>query len=367
MRLYNIVCLGVSSVSALQASVYSLPRSFASTAWGSITADTARHVLLRAFGVHDYWGLNFQSDGLGMAENVWDEKRPRMLIMVEGVVDPEELLGDVSPRYHIEDFLYSNVYGELFREFAEKIQDVKGESGIIFENEKGTIMGSVPATEIQAERERFGDIFSKFDSSRGEDLEELTALKELVQSLKGDVCALIHSSSLGDIYHKYGGESSEYQSGIKLLAGVFATLLDSQALVVCIPPGGMHGKRGPSEGVFTTPVKLASGSCYQSRQVCEKVTGNCSEHGSCLEYHGMVDCWTCQCTRSVEERTRGEKSTYWTGPACETKNILSEFQLFFWFGVSFLGAILWSVSLMYSVGSEELGGVFQGVSSAKKY
>jgi len=365
-----IFLLGISSAYALQASVYSLPRSFTNTAWSSLSIDTARHELYRAFGIHDYSALYFQSNNPGISENIWDEKKPRMLIMINGILDPDVLMRDVSPKYHIEDFLYSNVYGELFKTLVEKIEDVKGKSGVVFKNTKGTVIETVPDKGIKIDVLPDQDIFSEFDLEQ--DLgfvEELTALKQVLQSLDGDVCALIHLSSLGEIYNKYGGQSSQYQSATKLLAGVFSTLLDSQALVVSVPPGQMHVKRGPTERVFVPPSregKLAYGSCYETRQVCEKVTNNCSEHGSCLEYHGKANCWMCRCTRTVEERTMGEKTSYWTGSSCQVKDTSKEFQLFFWFGVAFLGAIVWGVGLMYSVGNEELGGVFQGVSTHSK-
>jgi hypothetical protein len=107
-------------------------------------------------------------------------------------------------------------------------------------------------------------------------------------------------------------------------------------------------------------------ACFVSQSECEKSTHGCSGHGSCRVSRkggeGRKDCYSCACTPTVQHT--GEKgmesqikTTYWGGPACQKKDVSVPFWLFVGTGVMLAFLITTGISMLYSMGSEELPSV----------
>lgn len=122
-----------------------------------------------------------------------------------------------------------------------------------------------------------------------------------------------------------------------------------------------------AEGNKTTPPLGILPRCFESVSECTKATNGCSGHGSCGVLHKgkkgeRRDCYGCVCKPTVVDRgdtgmESHKKTTYWGGPACQKKDVSVPFWLFVTSGVLFAFLISGGISLLYSVGSEELPSV----------
>lgn len=125
----------------------------------------------------------------------------------------------------------------------------------------------------------------------------------------------------------------------------------------------------------TTPPLGILPACYSTMDDCIRTTHNCSGHGQCfLKYKdrsasGRSEgaCYACGCKASRYELDEGgSQVTYWAGPACQKKDISTEFWLLGGTVLGLLGAITWGVGLLYSMGSQELPSVLgAGVAGPK--
>ena len=110
--------------------------------------------------------------------------------------------------------------------------------------------------------------------------------------------------------------------------------------------------------------------CYTSEADCNKVTHGCSGHGSCklafdISHNkdgGGVStktrCYSCQCEVSTRLNYAGaNKTTKWAGPACQKKDVSMEFWLLGGVTVGLVGVIGWAVSLLSTMGGQELPSV----------
>jgi len=114
----------------------------------------------------------------------------------------------------------------------------------------------------------------------------------------------------------------------------------------------------------TTAPKGILPQCYSSQSLCESTTHGCSGHGSCsLKYKdsqgpGKGNCYSCQCSVSRHTNKDGTvKTTKWTGPACQKKDVSFEFWLLGSVTVGLLSVIAWGVGLLMQMGSQELPSV----------
>jgi hypothetical protein len=110
-------------------------------------------------------------------------------------------------------------------------------------------------------------------------------------------------------------------------------------------------------------------ACFTSKNACETATSNCSGHGICLnKYKADADssCYSCHCQKTRENK-KSESVWYWGGAACQKQDVSVPFWLFVGFTIFMVGAVGFSISLLFSVGEEKLPGVIgAGVSRGSK-
>jgi hypothetical protein len=111
---------------------------------------------------------------------------------------------------------------------------------------------------------------------------------------------------------------------------------------------------------------------FTSEADCNKTTNHCSHRGSCQPKYKSPEgsdedsMFHCVCEAVKEKTSRGTKTIYFGGPACQKKDIVMPFWLLTGLTIFLTSAIFWGVGLMYSVGSEELPSVIgAGVSGPK--
>ncbi|KAI2477002.1 DUF3844 multi-domain protein [Pyrenophora tritici-repentis] len=125
-----------------------------------------------------------------------------------------------------------------------------------------------------------------------------------------------------------------------------------------------ENKKGPVRGILPT--------CFISMAACQSRTQNCSSHGECKLLHKgrgsgsnqeSVDCYGCACSPTIQHvgEDKGmeikKKVTYWGGPACQKKDISTQFWLFVGSGVILAFLVSSGIGMLYSMGAEELPSV----------
>lgn len=176
--------------------------------------------------------------------------------------------------------------------------------------------------------------------------------KEKVQGVESDLAQLAYFLENKDINDsKVIAFMPPSDALVKLLAE------NGKATVVVLPED--KTKRDhiapSSNSVFTS----STPGCYANQLACIEETDSCSGHGICTL---AGSCYRCLCS-STEENDR---TTHWTGVACEKVDYSAPFHLIFW---TCLITILLGVSgikLLASCGSEELPGVLQAATMQTK-
>ena len=118
--------------------------------------------------------------------------------------------------------------------------------------------------------------------------------------------------------------------------------------------------------------------CFPSFNSCMERTGNCSNHGECVNKYGGgtgeeggASCFACACKPSVmrggaADRGGGRKTVHWGGNMCQKEDISVQFWLIAGFTITIVGAITFAIGLLFKVGEEPLPGVIgAGVSRSK--
>ncbi|CAK7231028.1 hypothetical protein SCUCBS95973_007773 [Sporothrix curviconia] len=185
-----------------------------------------------------------------------------------------------------------------------------------------------------------------------------------------------------------------------------AKILPPKAKAHALPNAELRAREADSEFVMTednsAPViakedsspALGSGSdintfagspipgCFQSFNSCIAATNNCSEHGTCIDKYAAnnggiagtkqeaaASCFVCHCYRTLnrpETDKGGLSTTQWAGNMCQKKDVSIPFWLITGFTVAIVGAVSFSIGLLFSVGEEKLPGVIgAGVSRTK--
>ncbi|KAB8611426.1 hypothetical protein FH972_025931 [Carpinus fangiana] len=103
--------------------------------------------------------------------------------------------------------------------------------------------------------------------------------------------------------------------------------------------------------------------CYTSESSCRKTTNDCSGHGSCkskyryVEGPKTVECFACRCDASSQGEGSAKSITYWSGPACQKRDVSTPFWLLSGITIGLVLVISWGIGLLYAMGQEELPSV----------
>jgi hypothetical protein len=116
----------------------------------------------------------------------------------------------------------------------------------------------------------------------------------------------------------------------------------------------------PQQSSHATPQQPIGSlsTCFSSGDVCEDATNGCSGRGVCVSASkaGMT-CFVCACQVTTSDEGRTEA---WAGEACERKDISGPFVLITGTVIGLILLIGGSVSLLYTVGGQELPSLLMG-------
>ncbi|PVF97044.1 hypothetical protein CPB86DRAFT_786380 [Serendipita vermifera] len=204
----------------------------------------------------------------------------------------------------------------------------------------------------------------------------MKAFDSLVEFIEGNHISgrrfgAFHLSSLRAMESEYGLTSDAFQS---ILLAVKATLSSPSlqgvnlAVVVALDGENTDFTRRKESAPQSTqaPFPIPPGNapifsrstCFTSAETCRKGTTECSGRGQCVPVKkGSKQCYVCQCAITKDAKHRRE---YWSGAACEVKDVSTAFTLVAGTTIAIIVIIVFSISLLYSVGSQELPNVLTG-------
>ncbi|CAG7854800.1 SubName: Full=Uncharacterized protein {ECO:0000313/EMBL:CCA68685.1} [Serendipita indica DSM 11827] len=175
-----------------------------------------------------------------------------------------------------------------------------------------------------------------------------------------------HVSSLQALEDEFGRSSDEFQSTLLALKAVLSNpSLDKVNMAVVFSPvtsNILARDAEPTQAPFPAPPGNApifsSSKCYTSASACKKGTTECSGRGQCVPIRkGARECYICQCAVTKDSKNRTE---YWSGAACDTKDVSTSFTLIAGTSVAIVLIIIFAIRLLFNVGSQELPNVLTG-------
>ncbi|KAI9834788.1 MAG: hypothetical protein M1819_002874 [Sarea resinae] len=389
----------------------------ASRAAEELSPETARLAIARRLGLSQFHSLDDADDGTikqlekfgGEREQILGEesgegKPAVLLLMVEGVENPDDLLASARhPSFTISNPPDASANEKLMFDLEKQLEFL---SEYEAEGEPST-----PAKDSEADPNRYWGVDILDPTLTSEEL--ILGLKSfrdalgdrfLGRSRKTDGVSVLHLRTLQNIVNKEGAGSKSYKTALRILSDALKTLprlasenTQSTTLILMpassstisqkrsaspygtydlptrrqqrqpeallsseapAPPPPQSAPSSPLVSIQNNPAAAAGAACHTSLHACETSTNNCSSHGSCALSPSRRDCYTCLCTPSIRTNDDGTtKTTVWVGPACQRKDVSMPFLLLAGLSVALVGAVTWGVSLLMTMGAEELPSV----------
>jgi len=182
-------------------------------------------------------------------------------------------------------------------------------------------------------------------------------------------------AGLDAIVSAYGRDSERYRLAAETLRATLSAALvhPTLRLVVLTAPvaaaqGHEHNnaKRQDEPAGSPLPPRLPTDAvCFASADACGNATDACSGHGQCASaLKAGRECFACACAATKDDTGRTQN---WAGTSCERLDVSGPFVLLVGTTVALLVIIISSVSLLYSMGGQELPSVLTGgVAPTKK-
>lgn len=363
-------------------------------------------------GVSRFHKLGFQGQSAKILDKremlneeiLWADTENLMMITLAGVID-YKMFYKQHPLFTIENSPSSEAYNYLIKRLLNQFNELTGLAvERLYANMYGgglylipPILGIHDQVQHAPSLEVFEDTFDKkfngvFNLQHKEDrcfLSEILSLdsftKALSNSSEFSTSRLISAylSSLEVLYHQYGIFSRQYTAAAEaaslILSDISKRMPNTTFIVLLLPPKPVIRnallRRAEIQNVFgddhSAPtlkgLRNIYPHCFSSKADCEKLTNYCSSHGNCEKYLEQEKCYTCRCFPTFTNTTEnGKKVFYWSGNLCQKRDISFEFQMFFWSTFFFIFAIIWTITLLYNTGNENLGVILTNIDTIRK-
>ncbi|KAK3397525.1 hypothetical protein B0T20DRAFT_412563 [Sordaria brevicollis] len=129
----------------------------------------------------------------------------------------------------------------------------------------------------------------------------------------------------------------------------------------------------PTKSSLQTAAQKTIPQCFTSKKSCQDQTNHCSAHGECMNkwagQNGTSEsdgpgCWACKCLATKVTREDdpsfpdwGLKLKHWGGPMCQKEDVSTQFWLIAGSTITLIGAVAFSIGLLFNVGEEKMPGV----------
>jgi len=217
------------------------------------------------------------------------------------------------------------------------------------------------------------DIFSAPTPANEAFLAEISTLNKFVEpttDIHDDKFASLELTGLSQLAATYGRSSDQYQLAARTVRAVLeASTADAKTRVAILSytPSPIMGKRqpqSPQQSPFPAvrppvgpPIRRLA-SCLTSAEACSDATNSCSGHGQCVStLIAEQECFVCACS---DTKSNSGKTQSWAGDMCQRKDISSTFVLIAGTVITLILLMGGSVSLLYSIGYDELPSILTG-------
>ncbi|EIN11523.1 hypothetical protein PUNSTDRAFT_118875 [Punctularia strigosozonata HHB-11173 SS5] len=226
---------------------------------------------------------------------------------------------------------------------------------------------------------RLLDPFSVSSTSAESFITELSSIVNFIESddISSDKFGAFELNSLREIAKEHGSDSEQYKLAAEAARGSIQSALakDDLNLAVIVydrsSPAGSSIQRKRAVAAHKarqtqSPLPPSSSSapvgsvsrCFDTADACGNATNSCSGHGQCLQTTSAGRaCFVCACGQTKNEKGKVES---WAGESCERKDISGPFALIAGTTIALLLMIIGSVSLLSSIGGQELPGTLTG-------
>ncbi|TFY63833.1 hypothetical protein EVG20_g6161 [Dentipellis fragilis] len=213
------------------------------------------------------------------------------------------------------------------------------------------------------------DAFSIPSSATERYLSSLAALTDFLESDADstDKFGAFEMLGLADVAAEFGRASEQYALAAEALRAALLNALsrdDMQIAVlttdfVTVPS---REKRAPQQSPLPPQISQAplgsDAACFATADACANATNTCTGRGECVQTAKLGrTCFVCACSATKNAQGRTE---HWAGDACQRKDVSGPFVLITGTVIGLVVLIGGSVSLLYSIGSNELPSVLTG-------
>ncbi|KAG2338871.1 hypothetical protein BDR05DRAFT_917802 [Suillus weaverae] len=217
------------------------------------------------------------------------------------------------------------------------------------------------------------DIFSAPTPANEAFLAEISTLTKFVEpttDIYDDKFASLELTGLSQLAATYGRSSDQYQLAARTVRAVIeASTVDAntRVAVVSYTPSLIMDKRQPQPPQQSPlpaprpppgpPIRRLA-SCLTSAEACSNATNACFGHGQCVStLSAEQECFVCACSNTKSDSGKTES---WVGDMCQRKDISSTFVLIAGTVITLILLMGGSVSLLYSIGGDELPSILTG-------
>ncbi|KAG1861559.1 hypothetical protein DFJ58DRAFT_777338 [Suillus subalutaceus] len=217
------------------------------------------------------------------------------------------------------------------------------------------------------------DIFSAPTPANEAFLAEISTLTKFVEptaDIYDDKFASLELTGLSQLAATYGRSSDQYQLAARTVRAVLeASAADAKTRVAVLSytPSLILDKRQPQSPqqsplaalrpLAGPPIRRLA-SCFTSAETCSNGTNSCSGHGQCVStLSAEQECFICACS---DTKSNSGKTESWAGDMCQRKDISSTFVLIAGTVITLILLMGGAVSLLYSIGDDELPSILMG-------
>ncbi|KAG2148731.1 uncharacterized protein EDB93DRAFT_1084948 [Suillus bovinus] len=217
------------------------------------------------------------------------------------------------------------------------------------------------------------DIFSAPTPANEAFLAEISTLIKFIEPTEDtldDKFASLELTGLSQLAATYGRSSDQYQLAARTVRAVLESSISdakTRVAVLSYSPSLALDKRQPQPPQqsplpalrpSTGPPIRYLASCLTSSEACSNATNACSNHGQCVStLIAGQECFVCACSNT---KSNSGKTESWAGDMCQRKDISSTFVLIAGTVITLILLMGGSVSLLYSIGGENLPSILTG-------
>jgi len=167
----------------------------------------------------------------------------------------------------------------------------------------------------------------------------------------------------------WGRESELYMTAAATLKATIQSAISSDllSLAVLSSPSPLHARQIaqppqtplPGPNVPDTAPIFSTSTCFTTASACSNATASCSSRGQCVGVtRAGRTCFVCECGKAPLEE--GGKNVTWAGSMCQKKDLSQQFTLIVGTVIFLILMSVGSITLLYSVGDQELPGTLTG-------